>query len=451
MESCINPESDVMVLDAQTLKDLEVFESEVEGESLFDFCNYTRTKQGAHVLKARMHRPWSNPARIRAVQESLSFIISHRQSFDRWPSFVTTDLVEHYLKLTLPPLMSKNAVEFSFGILEIRFGDYSRYAWILRGVDATSALICALRKIVDSLELIAPCGELTPILEEMRVLLARPGLSDIEEHEAWSLGPWTVMRIDQIFRLYEKGSIDRLLKLIYEVDALLSMADVTRTHDFVMPSIEAGPLSVQAEGVLHPLVQNAVSNPVELDQGCRLLFLTGPNMAGKTTYLRACAISIYLAHLGMGVPARSFSFVPAQRLFSSITLSDNLRTGVSFFLAEAQRVKAIAQAVADGYSVIALMDEPFKGTNVKDAFDASRKILERFATKEGSLFMFSSHLIELCDQLNAIDQVDCRYFEASENAGKLSFEYVIRRGVSSQRLGMRVLQEEGIFDLLDKN
>lgn len=215
-----------------------------------------------------------------------------------------------------------------------------------------------------------------------------------------------------------------------------------------MPTIESGPLCIQGEEITHPFVENMVTNPVSLSQDCRLLFLTGPNMAGKTTYLRSCAIALYLAHLGMGVPARSFSFVPAQRLFSSITLADNIHDGVSYFHAEALRIKELAQALADGQRVIALLDEPFKGTNVKDAFDASSAILERFSTKSGSLFMFSSHLIELCDQMSSINQVDCRYFEAGETEERLHFEYILRSGVSSQRLGMRVLEEEGIFELL---
>src|SRR5688572_29496971 len=96
-----------------------------------------------------------------------------------------------------------------------------------------------------------------------------------------------------------------------------------------------------------------------------------------------------------------------------------------------------------------MMDEPFKGTNVKDALDASRAILERFASKQGSLFLVSSHLIELGEQMMATGQVDCRHFEAGEQEGRLRFEYVLRPGVSTQRLGMRVLREEGIFALLD--
>ena len=149
-------------------------------------------------------------------------------------------------------------------------------------------------------------------------------------------------------------------------------------------------------------------------------------------------------------PAREFHFVPVQRLFSSFSLNDDLRNGVSYFRAEALRAKAIAQAIADGYSVVALLDEPFKGTNVKDALDASLAILKRFATKADCLFVFSSHLIELSEALKVTEQIRCGYFEAEEGAGRLRFDYLLRSGISKQRLGMRVLQEEGVFELLDR-
>ena len=102
-----------------------------------------------------------------------------------------------------------------------------------------------------------------------------------------------------------------------------------------------------------------------------------------------------------------------------------------------------------GCRVIAIMDEPFKGTNIKDAFDASLAILVRFATMENCLFVVSSHLIELSERLSETQHVDYRYFEAQERADRLRFDYVLHPGVSSQRLGMRVLREEGVFDLLD--
>ena len=444
-------ESDVLVLDPHTFKDLEIFESETGAPSLFQFCNLTQNAGGAKALRRRMERPWSNAARIRATQDALSFILAHRESFDKLASVASTaGRVERYAREILPVVVHENLLEFSFGALELWLNFRGRnFNRIVLGVQFTCQLIRSLRRFLGQAELTSPAGELGPLFEEMRTLLARPKLARISNREIAGWWTWKVLRIDQVFRLHEKDTMARLLQLTYETDALVALADVTRKHRFVLPRIEDGPLRVQGEGLVHPLLPNPVANPVQLDQQRRLLFLTGPNMAGKTTYLRTFAMGLYLAHLGVGVPARSFSFVPAQRLFSSISLTDDLRGGISYFRAEALRVKTIARAVAEGHRVVALLDEPFKGTNVKDAFDASLAILKRLAAREGCLFMFSSHLIELSEKLSGVGQIDRRYFEAEEGGGRLRFEYLLRPGVSSQRLGMRVLREEGIFELLD--
>jgi len=109
----------------------------------------------------------------------------------------------------------------------------------------------------------------------------------------------------------------------------------------------------------------------------------------------------------------------------------------------------VAESIAEGCSVVAVMDEPFKGTNVKDAYDASLAVLNRFANKHGCLFLFSSHLIELDEQLEESRFITRSHFIADVEGGKLSFDYLLRPGVSDQRLGVRVLEEEGVFALLD--
>ena len=105
-------DEDVMVIDSQTLKDLEIFQTESAGTSLFDLCDFTRNLQGAQALKNRMQRPWSNPDRIRSVQDSLLFIQANRKAFDTLPTFVTTELVESYFTRALPLSTSSNILEF---------------------------------------------------------------------------------------------------------------------------------------------------------------------------------------------------------------------------------------------------------------------------------------------------------------------------------------------------
>ncbi|MFT7243648.1 MAG: DNA mismatch repair protein MutS [Candidatus Azotimanducaceae bacterium] len=447
-ESPAESVSDILVLDAHTLKDLEIFLPETAEKSLFDFCNLTRTKGGEKVLRARMERPFSNAARINSTQASVSFVHGHRAMFDRLSSTFVTSRTELYMREVLPIVAQGNIIEFGFDAFSLWANHSSHFQSIVRGVQFTCMLIRTLREFAVQPELSTAKGDLEPLIAEIQQLLARPKIAEISDHETsgWA---WSLLRLDQTFRLSEGPTIARLLQLIYEIDALVSMADATQKYGFVLPTVEQGPLMVQAKGLVHPFVPNPIPNEVQLDQNQRVLFLTGPNMAGKTTYLRAIASALYLAHLGMGVPASRFSFVPAERLFSSLSLNDDLRGGISYFRAEALRTKAVAQSIADGYRVIAVMDEPFKGTNVKDALDASLAILERFATKADCLFMFSSHLIELSEQLTDKSQIDCRYFEADESEGRLRFDYLLRSGVSSQRLGMRVLREEGVFDLLD--
>jgi DNA mismatch repair protein MutS len=441
-------DSEILILDAHSREDLHLFGSDSDASSLFDFCNRCRTEGGKTALRRRMGSPWSTAERIRATQGALLNIIERREAFARLPSDFVAMGVGRYLREVVPVIRQNNRLEFFFGAFSL-WRDDQFYSKIIRGVEFTCRVLWALRSFVRETQEWSPNGELAPLVEEMRTLLERPRLSCIPDDRPgrWF---WTKLRLDQTFRWHEKEAIGRLLQIIYEIDALVAMAEITEDHGFILPGIETGAVRLSAVGLVHPFVTGAVPNPLELNQDQRVLFLTGPNMAGKTTYLRAVATALYLAHLGMGVPAEKFEFVPVQCLLTSISLNDDLNDGISYFRAEALRVKAVAQAIADGNSVVAIMDEPFKGTNIKDAFDASLAILERFALKEGCLFMVSSHLIELGERLAPTPNVDYRYFEAEEQGDLLCFDYVLQSGVSSQRLGMRVLREEGVFDLLDE-
>ena len=434
-------------IDEATQKDLEIFAS--EQTSLFEFCNRTRTFGGARVLKKRMSEPFSNATDIDKVQSSLKFILANRELFKRLPSAFMADRVDQYTHDILPVVTHRSRLEFTAAAFSLWMNHDRHYTAIAVGVQMTCGFLSQLKKFVGLSELGGAPGELNEILHRIVALLQHDDLEKVPETQ---IGGWPLrnIRLDQIFRVLEKTTIVELQTLLHEVDAMVAMADVCKEHNYSFPEILSGDVRFEAEGLVHPFVEGAVSNPAQMDQARRVQFLTGPNMAGKTTYLRAVGISLYFAHLGMGVPAKRYSFVPVNSLFTSISLSDDLRGGVSYFRAEALRVKAIAEALASGSKVIALMDEPFKGTNVKDALDASRAMLDRFALKQDCLFLVASHLIELSEQFAHQDRMDCQYFEADEREGKLRFDYQLRPGVSAQRLGMRVLEEEGVFDLLNQ-
>lgn len=443
---------DEMSMDPQTYRDLEIFEAQ-NGPSLYDLVNSTRTLGGGKVLAARMKKPLKTVERIRAVQDSLAFVRARRPSFDRLPSTLVTHEVQSYLTGSLPLVNAERGAQFLIEAASVRFGDFRPYAKIYRGVQLTSKLVRGVRAFLAQSDVRAAeaQGDIAPLLSELTTLAARPAFGAVTERDEVGGGALRVIRMDRLFRAAERDALERILDLVYELDALVAMSDTCDRYGWVVPQVVEGALTIAGEDVFHPFVSSAVPNPVRLGESQHVLFLTGPNMAGKTTYLRACGIALYLAHIGMAVPAKSFRFSPCERFFSSINVTDDVRSGVSFFRAEALRVKAIVQAVTEGLRVIAMMDEPFKGTNVMDALDASRAVLDGFIDRPECLFMVSSHLIELGDGMRDSGRVDCRRFEASEEEGRLHFDYVLRAGVSSQRLGMRVLREEGIFRMLERD
>jgi DNA mismatch repair ATPase MutS len=439
---------DEMMIDRQTYRDLEIFEAD-EAPTVFDLLNRTRTRGGEQALRARWRRPWSRAQKIRTVQQSLRHILEHRRAYDLLPGEVVVSSVEKFVQSGLSIVTSRNPLDLIMEAITARFGsDYRHYWEVMNGVNRSIRLIHTLKRMTAQSELTSAPGELGQLLQELRGLVQRPAFDMLPPEGHGQLPFFRTIRLDRLVRLDERDAVERMLRIIFEIDALLSMADATRQFGFAMPEVLEGALEVSAEGVYHPFVAHAVPNQLSVDQQKRLLFITGPNMAGKTTYLRASGIAIYLAHLGMGVPARTFRFSPCDSLFTAIALVDNLRGGISFFRAEALRIKTIAQAVADGQRVAALLDEPFMGTNVKDALDASRAVLVSLAAMGGCIFLVSSHLIELGEPLIATQGVTCYRFEANERSGTLEFDYILRPGISSQRLGMRVLREEGVFDLL---
>ncbi|MHB1193829.1 MAG: MutS-related protein [Longimicrobiales bacterium] len=438
-----------LAIDDQTARDLEIFSARGAGYSVQGLLSLTKTAGGAAVLRARMMQPWSSAHRIREVQASIRYIIAHRAAFDCLPSEVVAHGASEYLYGGLPVEDSRNPLVVLIEALSIRWGEFRYYTLITQGVIRATRMIHGLRRILDTSRFPSPIpGELGVLLEEMRGLLARKAFEGLPSADSWDLPFYTVFTLDRDYRGQEEEALRRLLRLSYRVDALVAMADATTLYGMVIPEVLDGPATLEAEGLFNLFITNPVPASIELGQHRHMLFLTGPNMAGKSTFLRSVGVALYLAHLGMGVPAGRFRFTPCQSLFAALNISDDIHGGVSFFRTEAMRMKAVAEAMNAGRRVVALVDEPFKGTNIKDAMDASWLVLEAFARATDGLFAVSSHLIELGDALLATDRVTCCRFEAVESKESLDFDFTLRSGISSQRLGMRVLEQEGLVTLL---
>ncbi len=192
-----------------------------------------------------------------------------------------------------------------------------------------------------------------------------------------------------------------------------------------------------------------VPNDLELLDHVRVCFVTGPNMAGKSTFLKALAVSILLAHAGCGVPATVMEFPVFRGLFSSMRVAESLSAGESLYLAEVRRVRGLAQTLREHGAVMAVLDEPLRGTNMHDAADATLAVVSRLVDHPKALVFVASHIGEVVPALANDHRIRLLQFSAGMNGDERRFDYRVRDGVSTQRLGMTLLTRERVLELLE--
>lgn len=259
-----------------------------------------------------------------------------------------------------------------------------------------------------------------------------------------------ICRLDGRFRVDLREQLLKLIAAFHELDAFCSLATSAGTQGLTFPTIAKDQReSFVFEGLHHPLVKNAHPNSIPLQLDERVMFLTGPNMAGKSTLLRALGIVVVFAHLGLPVPAAHASVPITDRLIASLGNEDNILRGESLYLAEVRRVKNVVAAVANGELVVALLDEVFRGTNVKDASDATTLLVTGLANAKHGLFAVSSHLVEVADNIGEQPGIGFWHLEVERRGAIYTFTYRLVRGVSHVRLGVALLKSEGVIDLLD--
>ena len=241
-----------------------------------------------------------------------------------------------------------------------------------------------------------------------------------------------------------------LLQLHARIDAWYSMAKITKEKNLCFAEFrEAGEPFLDLEGLYHLLVENAVPYDIHINRQKNFLFLTGANMAGKSTFIKSVGVAAFLAHTGMGVPAKKMQLSVFDGLLSNINVIDNIVKGESYFFNEVQRIKKTITKINDGRKWLILIDELFKGTNVQDAMKCSTTVIEGLLKISNSLFILSTHLYEIAEDLNKHPNIIFRYFETSLKNEELDFNYRLHEGVSNDRMGYLILKQQGVVNLIE--
>jgi DNA mismatch repair ATPase MutS len=247
-----------------------------------------------------------------------------------------------------------------------------------------------------------------------------------------------------------KNSTLELIEIFSRLDAWYSMAVAVKTYNLSFPEfVEQDTPLVDAKGLYHIQLSKPVAYDMQMDPQHNFLFLTGANMAGKSTLIKALGSAVFLAHIGMGVPAAKMKLTLFDGLLSNINVVDNIARGESFFFNEVQRIKNTIEKINNGKKWLVLIDELFKGTNVQDAMKCSLAVIKGLIKIKNSLFILSTHLYEIGDELNNYPNISFRYFETNVKDEQLEFSYQLKEGISNDRIGYVILKREKVVDMLE--
>jgi len=439
-----------MVIDKQTLKDLEIFKSDENAVTLFGFIDKTRTAGGSYCLRQKFLNPPDTFNELKKQQEAVRFFSETGSLSNLELPFNSHQMksLEEYISSNINVVEDGNLITCAM----FCFVDIEAYRYIKNSLQEIIDFVYTFHKTIDHK------GNrisflLSKINDDINNLINDPDFKEaVRLKNNNKLLFFRVLQSDRIFRTRLKNTFQDLIGWYFEIDALFSMAKTTNENNFSYPEIaNEEDFTFRIEGLYHPLLQNAVPYNIGLDNNSNFIFLTGPNMAGKTTFLKAAGTAVYLAHLGMGIPAKSARICYFDRLLTSLNITDNITAGYSFFYSEVIRVKQLAESLNRGEKVFSLFDELFRGTNVKDAYDTSVMIISGLVRWNRSIFILSSHLWELWEKIKVFPNIKELCFDSEIKNGKPVFTYHILHGVSDMRLGMTIIENEKIMNLLNSN
>ena len=242
------------------------------------------------------------------------------------------------------------------------------------------------------------------------------------------------------------------LSAVGEFEALTALAGYAFEHPAeVLPEFEERGAIFQAEGLGHPLLprNKAVPNDIELGDELQLMILSGPNMAGKSTFIRSVGVNAVLAQCGAPVRARSLKISPLA-VAASICVLDSLSGGTSRFYAEIQRLKVAEDLAVGPLPVLFLMDELLSGTNSHDRLEGTRLIV-RSLVDRGAIGIVSTHDLALAEIPNTMPgRAENCHFEDRLEDGKLIFDYKLKPGVVKTSNALELMRSIGLGAVREK-
>jgi len=435
-----------MEIDNITYEDLSLF-STVEEISIFHKLDFTRTRGGQDMLLEYFNNPFSRLESIEATQAILALIL---EKMGEWPSSIsngTIMVMERFYETAVDDIPHGHNLPAALSYKIFHSADY---ALVRYSVAHFADFVRGMLNLIDLLDKPGNPRLLSDLLERARRLLDQDILRQLA-NTSGKLNPIQVIYYGHYIRHGFKTALQALVDIHHRLDAWYSMAMAMQQYGFSFPvfSEQEDPY-LEATQLYHLLLPKPVAYDVRLNRDTNFLFLTGANMAGKSTFIRSVGVVVFLAHLGMGVPAASMRLSLFDGILSNINVEDNIGKGESYFFNEVQRIRNTLEKIGNRRKWLVLIDELFKGTNVQDAMKCSSTVIKGLIRIRRSLFILSTHLYEIGDELKQFPNILFNYFETTVKDDQLEFSYQLKPGISNDRIGYLILKREKVVEMLER-
>jgi DNA mismatch repair protein MutS len=438
-----------MQLDKTSYYDLSIFNRDEE-YSLFHRLDFTTTSGGREFLRQLFSHPLEDITAIQNRQQALQYIL---EKADSWPTVIsngTVVVVENYMDAQIEPISSTEGLSLYLQAVINKTMYAPDFGFIKFSFTQLVNLLKGFRSFINVFNSDVTPKVLKTLLDRAQHLLTKKDFYDIlKSDEDGKLNYIEILRYDNYIRKKHQKVIIELVSLYQQLDAYYAMAKAIKHYHLVFPEFSNSSRPViKASQLYHIILPEPVAYDVTLDETSHFMFLTGANMAGKTTFIKAVGVAVFLAHIGMGVPAKSMELSFFHGIFSNIQVQDNIFKGESYFYSEVQRIKNTILQISNGKNWLVLIDEMFKGTNVEDARNCSLAVIRGLLQSTNCLFILSTHLYEIAEELSGEKRIQFKYFESTVIEDDLHFTYLLKDGIAKEKIGYLILKREKVLDLL---
>lgn len=435
-------------VDDHTLHELQIISDKRNDDCVFNYFNKTKSYGGRDFLKNMIRIPKQSLAGILSVQELIKAI---SQNIDSWKVDISHAYIaaaENYYGSNIAYTMSQDVFQHWFQTMIFAYRHPTEYYHVESGLTATIRVLRALNEMILQLNEHEIKDEIKDDFSFMKSFFNSFVLKPFLKTNQKSLPKRTVFYLDYYFRKQHKVEFRRILDIYYKLDAFMAIALTSREYTLSFPEFVLDKTCFDVSDIWHPLIPNAVKNSFSLHGDSGICILTGANTSGKTTFLKSAGIVISLAHLGWPVPARNLRLSFIDQLFTSIHLTDDLVLGYSHFYNEMMRIKSIAEALSRGENCFIIIDELFRGTNQEDALFCSKTVVDGFSNYKNSIFMISTHLMELLDNYLKSPLVSFHCFRTKITGSDFENTFRLEPGIAAEKVGKLIMEKVGIPELL---